>query len=162
MCGIKWIVLRNENYTGAPAEPLEDPVLVSFSKCLEAGDVTTKSEDPEDPHDPEDLGHPPHLVLVLSGALHVAQRQGDEVGNNPQEVNHVHPLPEKLPLLRGSDASHQVLNSEPGDEDCLCDGKVTMFVCLICFRIRDLEYSKLFTQLHSQRLSPERQELCSG
>ena len=37
VCGIKWIVLRNENYTGAPSEPLEDPVLVSFSKCLEAG-----------------------------------------------------------------------------------------------------------------------------
>ena len=37
MCGIKWIVLRNENYSGSPCEPLDDPVLISFSKCLEAG-----------------------------------------------------------------------------------------------------------------------------
>ena len=37
MCGIKWIVLRNENYTGAPVDALEDPVLTSFSRCLEAG-----------------------------------------------------------------------------------------------------------------------------
>ena len=37
MCGIKWIVLRNEHYSGTPSEPLEDPVLLSFSRCLEAG-----------------------------------------------------------------------------------------------------------------------------
>ena len=37
MCGIKWIVLRNEQYSGTPSEPLEDPVLLSFSRCLEAG-----------------------------------------------------------------------------------------------------------------------------
>ena len=38
VCGIKWIVLRNENYSGSPClEPLDDPVLISFSKCLEAG-----------------------------------------------------------------------------------------------------------------------------
>ena len=107
--------------------------------------MTTESEDPEDPHDPEDLGHPPHLVLVLSGALHVAERQGYEVGNNPEEVDHVHPLPEKLTLLGGRDAAHQVLDREPGDEDCLGDGKVTMFVRLIGLRIRDLKYSQLFS-----------------
>ena len=37
MCGIKWIVLRNEHYSGTPSDPLEDPVLLSFSRCLEAG-----------------------------------------------------------------------------------------------------------------------------
>ena len=37
MCGIKWIVLRNEQYSGTPSEPLGDPVLLSFSRCLEAG-----------------------------------------------------------------------------------------------------------------------------
>ena len=37
MCGIKWIVLRNEQYSGTPSEPLDDPVLLSFSRCLEAG-----------------------------------------------------------------------------------------------------------------------------
>ena len=37
MCGIKWIVLRNEHYTGTPSDPLDDPVLLSFSRCLESG-----------------------------------------------------------------------------------------------------------------------------
>jgi len=37
VCGIKWVVLRSGNQTGGTGEPLEDPVLLSFSKCLEDG-----------------------------------------------------------------------------------------------------------------------------
>ena len=37
MCGIKWIVLRNQHYTGVASDALDDPVLLSFSRCLEAG-----------------------------------------------------------------------------------------------------------------------------
>jgi len=37
VCGIKWVVLRSGNQTGGTGEPLDDPVLLSFSKCLEAG-----------------------------------------------------------------------------------------------------------------------------
>ena len=37
ICGIKWVVIRSGNQTGGTGEPLEDPVLLSFSKCLEAG-----------------------------------------------------------------------------------------------------------------------------
>jgi len=37
VCGIKWVVLRSAHQAGGTGEPLEDPVLLSFSKCLEAG-----------------------------------------------------------------------------------------------------------------------------
>ena len=47
MCGIKWIVLRNENYTGAPVDALEDPVLTYFSRCLEAGLLAVYCRDEE-------------------------------------------------------------------------------------------------------------------
>lgn len=38
VCGIKWTVLRSSSpQAPLPGEPLEDPVLCSFSSCLEAG-----------------------------------------------------------------------------------------------------------------------------
>ena len=114
-------------------------VLERGAECLEARDVAAEAEDPEDPHDPEDLGHPPHLVLVLPGALHVAQGQGDEVGHDPEQVDHVHPLLEELPLVGRGDAPDQVLDGEPGDEDGLGDGKVSVLVGLIRLRIRHLK-----------------------
>ena len=38
VCGIKWSVLRSSAaLSSSPGEPLEDPILLTFSRCLEAG-----------------------------------------------------------------------------------------------------------------------------
>ena len=101
--------------------------------------MSPQTEDPEYPHDPEDLSHPPHLVLVLARALHVGEDQGHEVRDDPQQVYHIHPLLDKVPLLGRGYKSDPVLYGEPGDEDCLRYGEISVFICLIGFWISDLK-----------------------
>ena len=71
-----------------------------------------------DIQDYKNLGYPPHLVLILSTALHVAQTgqsrfrqlcseksillpERDVVGDDAQQVDHVHALLDEVPLEGG-------------------------------------------------------------
>lgn len=113
-------------------------VLESSSQGLKSCDVAAKPEYSKDPHDPEHLGHPPHLILILSRALHVGQSQGYKVGDNAQQVNHIHSLLDKVPFLGRGNEPHPILYREPGDKYGLCYRKVPMFIGLICLRVSDL------------------------
>ena len=115
-------------------------VLQRGAESLESGDVATQPEYPQDPHDAEDLGHPPHLVLVLARALHVGQGEGHEVGHDAEQVDHVHALLDEVPLLGRGNEADPVLYREPGDEDGLGYCKITMLICFVCLRIRNLKH----------------------
>ena len=104
---------------------------------------------PEDPHDPEDLRHAPHLVLVLARALHVGKYEGHEIRNNSQQVYHIHPLLYEVPLLGRGDKSDPVLDGEPGNEDCLRNGEISVFIGLICLWISHLECK--YIKFHPQK-----------
>ena len=64
--------------------------------------------------------------------------EGDIVGHDTQQVDHVHALLDEIPLEGGSHEPHTVLNGEPSDEDRLGDGKVSVLICLVGFRVSHL------------------------
>ena len=106
---------------------------------LEAGDVPAEAEDTEDAHDAEYLRDSAHLVLILPRALHVGQAQGDEVGDDAEQIDHVHPLLDEVPLLWRGYEPDDVLDGEPGDEDGLGDREVGMLRGLVCLLVSYLE-----------------------
>ena len=78
-------------------------VLQRGAQCLEAGDVSGELENPKDPENPEDLGG---LGQVVQGVVGVdaVKAQGEEEGQDAQQVDHVQEGEQELPL----------------DKNCLC------------------------------------------
>ena len=72
-------------------------VLQRGAQCLEAGDVSGELENPEDPENPEDLGG---LGQVVQGVVGVdaVKAQGEEEGQDAQQVDHVQEGEQELPL----------------------------------------------------------------
>ena len=59
-------------------------------------------EDPEDASDPEDLDDAADVVEAAGGGVGLDEEDGDEVGQDGEHVDHVHPAADELPLLGGS------------------------------------------------------------
>ena len=76
--------------------------MLSLSACLEAGRVPGELEDPEDASDPEDLDDAADVVEAAGGGVGLDEEDGDEVGQDGEHVDHVHPAADELPLLGGS------------------------------------------------------------
>ena len=76
--------------------------VLHLSACLEAGRVPGELEDPEDASDPEDLDDAADVVEAAGGGVGLDEEDGDEVGQDGEHVDHVHPAPDELPLLGGS------------------------------------------------------------
>ena len=140
---------REYQHTHDDHQPQQPKLLVgileSCPKSLETSDVSSKTKYSKNTHDPEHLGHPPHLILIFSGALHVGQGQGHKVGDNTKQVYDIHTLLDEMPLLGWGNAPDQVFNCEPGDENSFCNCKISVFICLISLRICDLKNRNKFT-----------------
>ena len=76
--------------------------MLSLSACLEAGRVPGELEDPEDASDPEDLDDAADVVEAAGGGVGLDEEDGDEVGQDGEHVDHVHPAADELPLLGGT------------------------------------------------------------
>lgn len=100
---------------------LSEAGLQRLAQDLKALGVTRELEDPEDSHQPDDpnqgQGHGGLRVLVL-GKL---RAQGDEIGNDGEEVDGVHDIFEEVHLARSAGEAHDELKGEPDDADGLYD-----------------------------------------
>ena len=98
-------------------------VLDGEAEALEAGGVAAQLEDPEDPHHSEDLDDSLDSVVLLALHLGVQKDQGDEVGEDRQDVDDVETALEEVPLVAGCDEAKDVLEGEPGDAGRLNHGQ---------------------------------------
>lgn len=98
---------------------LSEAGLQRLAQNLEAFGVARELEDPEDPHQPDDpdegQGHGRLRAFVL-GQL---RAQGDEVGNDGEEVDGVHDVFEEVHLARCAGEAHDEFEGEPADADRL-------------------------------------------
>ena len=80
-------------------------------------------EDPEDAADPEDLDDAADVVEAAGGGVGLDEEDGDEVGQDGEHVDHVHPAADELPLLGGT--CHDRRTDKSMIEATLLPGSVT-------------------------------------
>ena len=72
-------------------------VLQSGAQSLQTSDVSGELEDPEDPENAKDLGGLGEVVEGVVG-VEAVEDQGEEEGEDPQQVDHVQEGEQELPL----------------------------------------------------------------
>ena len=70
------------------------------------------------------MNYPPDLLELVRVLVGVYQEDGDEVRQYGQDVYHVHPTLEELPLFGAGGEPQDVLEGEPGDADGLHHGEL--------------------------------------
>lgn len=86
--------------------------------------MSGKLKDPEDSHQSNDSqdgqGHILPCVGLMGGG-HDLSYQSDKIGNNGDNVNHVHDVVEKFSFAWAGHKTYQELEEEPDNASCLND-----------------------------------------
>ena len=92
-------------------------VFQSEAQTLKTSGVSCKLKYSQYSHDSKDLHYSSHIFKLVGVLIGFYQKQGDEVGQDGQHVDNVHPSFHKLPLGGAGGESEYVLQGEPGDAD---------------------------------------------